>query len=243
MNSSSSTLLASGGNQIVGAIDGNGTVQVNAGASLTANLITAGALVIGGDAANSAVLNIAASDTNGDPTASTGFAVAGSLATSACRPAAQVHRASSPPTWRPTPERARAFRPRRAALSPIASAAAAPRPCPSLRPCCCSSWGSWPVSCWPRGAKRPSFASVPDEQRTTNNSTTSGDGVEATAATMCPVGRHHRRPAGIFLRPAALVSGRFGKILRGSPSRVCGYAATPPRVPDRDANFNRKKLK
>ena len=80
LNSASSTLLVSGGNQIVGGIDGSGNVQIDAGTSLTADYATAGSLVIGGDATHSALLTIAASDTNGDPTASSGFALAGSLA-------------------------------------------------------------------------------------------------------------------------------------------------------------------
>src|SRR5205807_8665063 len=41
-------LLITGTNQIVGAIDGSGTTQVNAGSDLTANHIIQGALVIGG---------------------------------------------------------------------------------------------------------------------------------------------------------------------------------------------------
>ena len=79
MNDPTTTLLVSGGNQQVGGIDGSGTVQINAGTSLTANHVTAGALVIGGDAANSATLTIAASATDGSPLASGGFALAGSL--------------------------------------------------------------------------------------------------------------------------------------------------------------------
>ena len=51
--------------------------------SLTADHITAGSLVIGGDASSSALVTIAASDTNGDPTAASGFALAGSLTPSA----------------------------------------------------------------------------------------------------------------------------------------------------------------
>ena len=85
-NSATSTVLASEGDQQVGGIEGIGTVQVDAGASLTANHIMAGALVIGGDASNTAVLAIAPSDTNGDPMATSGFALAGSLAASDSAP-------------------------------------------------------------------------------------------------------------------------------------------------------------
>ena len=56
---STTTVLVSGGTQQVGGIDGQGNVQVNAAAGLTANHITAGALIIGGDASNSAVVTIA----------------------------------------------------------------------------------------------------------------------------------------------------------------------------------------
>ena len=49
-------------------------------ASLTADHITAGSLVIGGDATSSAVVTIAASNSDGTPMASVGFALAGSLA-------------------------------------------------------------------------------------------------------------------------------------------------------------------
>ena len=79
---SATTLLVSAGAQQVGGIDGKGNVQVSAAASLTANHIAAGSLVIGGDAANAAVVTIAASDMNGDPMATSEFALAGSLAAS-----------------------------------------------------------------------------------------------------------------------------------------------------------------
>ena len=55
-------------------------MQLNAATSLTADHIMAGSLVIGGDATNSALVTIAASNPDGSPTASTGFALAGSLA-------------------------------------------------------------------------------------------------------------------------------------------------------------------
>ena len=77
-------VLVSSGNQQVGGINGAGNVQVTppAGqsASLTADHITAGSLVIGGDATSAAVVTIAASNSDGAPLAqSSGFAVASSL--------------------------------------------------------------------------------------------------------------------------------------------------------------------
>ena len=80
-------ILVSSGNQQVGGINGTGAVQVTPpsgqSVSLTANHIVAGALVIGGDASSSAVVTIAPSDTSGNPTDASGFALAGSLAPSA----------------------------------------------------------------------------------------------------------------------------------------------------------------
>ena len=79
--SDAGTVVAdSGAVQQVGGIDGSGTVQSNASSSLTANHITAGSLVIGGDATHSAIVAIAASDSSGNPMTTTGFALAGSLA-------------------------------------------------------------------------------------------------------------------------------------------------------------------
>jgi hypothetical protein len=71
-NSSSSTagLLVSTttGVQQVGGIDGTGTTQVNASASLTANHIIQAALVIGGtDASHVGLVTIDASDASGNP--------------------------------------------------------------------------------------------------------------------------------------------------------------------------------
>jgi autotransporter-associated beta strand protein len=67
-NSTAATgLLVSGSTQIVGGIDGTGNLVINAGASLTANHINEGALVIGGTAGSPGVVTIAASDANGDP--------------------------------------------------------------------------------------------------------------------------------------------------------------------------------
>jgi hypothetical protein len=60
-------LLVSSGQQQVGDIDGTGNVQVSSNASLIANHITAGALMIGGTAGNPAVVTIDASDASGAP--------------------------------------------------------------------------------------------------------------------------------------------------------------------------------
>jgi autotransporter-associated beta strand protein len=66
-SSAASGLLVTGTNQQVGFIDGSGTTQVNAGSDLTANHIIQTALVIGGAMGNSATVNIAASDSSGNP--------------------------------------------------------------------------------------------------------------------------------------------------------------------------------
>jgi hypothetical protein len=69
------------GAQQVGNIDGTGTTQVNASASLTANHIIQGALVIGGtDASHLGLVTIDTSDSNGNPlTAGGGANLTGSL--------------------------------------------------------------------------------------------------------------------------------------------------------------------
>jgi PEP-CTERM motif len=81
-------VLASGTNQHVGNIDGNGTTQVDAGSDLTANHIIQSALIIGGNAASSGRVTIDASDASGNPLDATqggplgqssGFELAGSL--------------------------------------------------------------------------------------------------------------------------------------------------------------------
>ena len=73
-------ILVSGTNQVVGAINGSGKTQVNAGSDLTANHIIQGALVIGGAAGNPALVTIDASDANGNPLDEpSGFALADSL--------------------------------------------------------------------------------------------------------------------------------------------------------------------
>ena len=76
---SGGSLLVSGTNQQVGAIDGTGDTVVNASASLTANHIIQNALVIGGTSAAAATVTISASDATGNPLSSSGgLAVAGS---------------------------------------------------------------------------------------------------------------------------------------------------------------------
>jgi autotransporter-associated beta strand protein len=81
-NSAAATgLHVTGTNQQVGGVDGTGTTQVEAGASLTANHIVQGALVINGNATTPGLVNIAASDASGNPLASSSrLAIAGSIA-------------------------------------------------------------------------------------------------------------------------------------------------------------------
>lgn len=66
-NSSAPGVIVSGTGQVVGAIDGSGIVQVNAGSDLTANHIVQSALMIGGAAGNQARVTIDASDSAGNP--------------------------------------------------------------------------------------------------------------------------------------------------------------------------------
>ncbi len=63
---SGGSLLVSGSNQQVGAIDGTGDTLVNDGASLTANHIVQNALVIGSAGASASKVTIAASDASGN---------------------------------------------------------------------------------------------------------------------------------------------------------------------------------
>jgi hypothetical protein len=72
-NSSAPGLVVSGSHQVVGAIDGSGTTQINAGSDLTANHIIQSALVIGGAAGSPGLVTIDASDASGNPLE--GFAV------------------------------------------------------------------------------------------------------------------------------------------------------------------------
>ncbi len=67
-NSTAPGLLVSGSSQVVGAIDGTGSVQVNAGSGLTANHIIQTALVIGGTSStNRGLVTIDPSDASGNP--------------------------------------------------------------------------------------------------------------------------------------------------------------------------------
>jgi autotransporter-associated beta strand protein len=80
--SASANVTVTDSNQQVGGIDGPGTVTVSpvtTSASLTADHITAGALIIGGSATHSALVTIDASDSSGNPLDGGGFAIAGSL--------------------------------------------------------------------------------------------------------------------------------------------------------------------
>jgi autotransporter-associated beta strand protein len=68
-NSTAPGLLVSGKNQVVGAIDGSGSVQINAGSDLTVNHIVQSTLIIGGASgiANRGRLTIDQSDASGNP--------------------------------------------------------------------------------------------------------------------------------------------------------------------------------
>jgi autotransporter-associated beta strand protein len=77
--SSGGSLLVSGPNQQVGAIDGTGDTVVATGANLTANHIVQSALVIGGASGTPSLVTIAASDASGNPTALSFASVFGSL--------------------------------------------------------------------------------------------------------------------------------------------------------------------
>jgi hypothetical protein len=81
-----SVLLVTGANQQVGNVDGTGSVNVQAGADLTANHFNQSALIIGGAVGNPATVAIAASDANGNPlteaSPSLGLAVPGAVSPS-----------------------------------------------------------------------------------------------------------------------------------------------------------------
>jgi autotransporter-associated beta strand protein len=66
-NSTASGVVVSGMHQVVGAIDGSGNVQVNAGSDLTANHIVQSALLIGGASGSPGRVTIDASDAAGGP--------------------------------------------------------------------------------------------------------------------------------------------------------------------------------
>ncbi len=79
-SSAAAGVLISGTNQVVGAIDGTGTTQVNAGSDLTANHIIQGALMVGGSSGSPGLVTIDASDASGNPLyQSSGLALASSL--------------------------------------------------------------------------------------------------------------------------------------------------------------------
>ena len=79
VENSGSIHVDAGAVQQIGGVDGDGLVQVDSGASLTADYITGAALTIGGDPTTPALVTIDASDAAGNPTAAAGFALAGSL--------------------------------------------------------------------------------------------------------------------------------------------------------------------
>ena len=79
-NSTAPGIVVSGFHQVVGAIDGTGSVRVNAGSDLTADHIVQSALVIGGMAGSPALVTIDASDALGNALGqSSGLALAGLL--------------------------------------------------------------------------------------------------------------------------------------------------------------------
>ncbi len=79
-NSTAPGIVVSGSHQVVGALDGTGTVRVNVGSDLTADHIIQSALVIGGTAGSQGHVTIDASDAAGNPLGqSSGFVLAGSL--------------------------------------------------------------------------------------------------------------------------------------------------------------------
>ncbi len=79
---SGGSLLVSGSNQQVGAIDGIGDTHVNDGASLTANHIVQNALVIGSAGASASTITIAASDASGNSLSAPGGGLTSSLGSS-----------------------------------------------------------------------------------------------------------------------------------------------------------------
>jgi hypothetical protein len=83
-SSAAAGVLISGTNQVIGAIDGAGNTQVNAGSDLTANHIIQNALIIGGAAGSPGLVTIDASDASGNPLGQSsarpsGLILAGSL--------------------------------------------------------------------------------------------------------------------------------------------------------------------
>src|SRR5258707_9451535 len=85
-SSAAAGVHVTGTNQIVGNIDGSGTTQVNAGSDLTATHIVESALIIGGTANSKATVTIDASDSAGDPLATTAAGIDGPAFTSSVQP-------------------------------------------------------------------------------------------------------------------------------------------------------------
>lgn len=75
-SSASPGVLVTGTSQIVGPIDGSGSVEVRAGSDLTATHIVQSALVIGGAPGSPATVTIAASDSLGNPLADSSSSLA-----------------------------------------------------------------------------------------------------------------------------------------------------------------------
>ncbi len=71
-SSATSGIVISGTSQVVGNVDGTGTLSVDAGSDLTANHIVENALVIGGTTGNFATVTIDASDASGNSLAAAG---------------------------------------------------------------------------------------------------------------------------------------------------------------------------
>jgi autotransporter-associated beta strand protein len=97
-DSTASGLVVSGTIQVVGAIDGLGSTQVDEGSDLTADHIIQSALAIDGAAGSPGLVTIDASDANGSPLDEpSGFALAGSLTPSGPFGAPNVNTASTIP--------------------------------------------------------------------------------------------------------------------------------------------------
>jgi len=91
-------VLITGTSQIVGTIDGSGSVEVGSGSDLTATHIVQNALVIGGTADSPATVTISASDALGNPLAANALANSGAAAPSSMSIAAGSSRASTAST-------------------------------------------------------------------------------------------------------------------------------------------------
>ena len=113
--------MVSAGNQQVGGIDGNGTTQVNAGASLTADHIVQGALIIGGNSGSQALVTIDASDISGNPLSqSSGLVFAGSVTRNGSTAAGEASSANLSGVASTNPESLSAVNPTQGSnLSPV----------------------------------------------------------------------------------------------------------------------------